>query len=88
MSQYEIFTRILIIGFLVWVTMRPGVATWRDHTVGGCGLGTSDAMVDTFQERQKELCFLSSFIEEHEKWLDGLLCQLGWTRDGLSGKVE
>ena len=58
------------------------------RSVGGCGLGTSDAMVDTFQERQKELCFLSSFIEEHEKWLDGLLCQLGWTRDRLSGKVE
>ena len=37
-----------------------------------------------FQERQKQLCHLSSFVNEQEKWLDSVLGKLQWTRENLS----
>lgn len=42
----------------------------------------------SFQDRQKQLCLLSSYIQEQEKWLDSLLERLGWSRDALSSKVR
>lgn len=41
----------------------------------------------SFTERQRELCLLSSFIEEQEQWLNGLLARLGWGREELDTRV-
>ena len=40
-----------------------------------------------FSERLPALCVLSSFIDEHEQWIDSLLQQLGWQKQSLSTKV-
>ena len=40
-----------------------------------------------FCERLPALCVLSSFIDEHEQWIDSLLQQLGWQKQSLSTKV-
>ena len=40
-----------------------------------------------FCERLPALCILSSFIDEHEQWIDSLLQQLGWQKQSLSTKV-
>ena len=37
-----------------------------------------------FQERQKQIYELSSFISEQEKWLEGVLGKLQWTKEYLS----
>ena len=37
-----------------------------------------------FQERQKQIYELSSFISEQEKWLEGVLGKLRWTKEYLS----
>lgn len=37
-----------------------------------------------FQDRQKRIYELSSFISEQEKWLKGVLGKLQWTKEYLS----
>jgi hypothetical protein len=41
-----------------------------------------------FQERQKQIYELSSFISEQEKWLEGVLGKLQWTKEYLSSVGE
>ena len=41
-----------------------------------------------FQERQKQIYELSSFISEQEKWLEGVLGRLQWTKECLSSVGE
>ena len=41
-----------------------------------------------FQERQKQIYELSSFISEQEKWLEGVLGKLQWTKEYLSSVSE
>ncbi len=42
----------------------------------------------SFHERQKELCLLSSYIEEGEQWLSGLLERLGWSKETIKVRTE
>ena len=42
----------------------------------------------TFQEQQWALCMLSEFINGKESWLDGVLNNLGWTREGVMSRVS
>lgn len=42
----------------------------------------------SFLERQKELCLLSSFIEEQEGWLESWASTLGWTVQSLQQPVS
>ena len=41
-----------------------------------------------FQERQKQIYELSSFISEQEKWLEGVLGKLQWTKGYLTSVGE
>ncbi len=41
-----------------------------------------------FQERQKQIYELSSFINEQEKWLEGVLGKLQWTKEYLNSVGE
>lgn len=43
---------------------------------------------ESFEERQKELCLLSSFISEQEEWLQSWLSALGWTLESLQRPVS
>lgn len=42
----------------------------------------------SFQERQRDLCLLSSFIAEQEKWLEDWISVLGWTMESLERPVS
>ena len=56
------------------------------ETVSACAYGCMGSM--DFQEQQKELCQLSSFINNQERWIDSVLGRLGWTKDGLRSHVR
>jgi hypothetical protein len=45
-------------------------------------------MSASFLERQKDLCLLSSFIEEQEEWLKSWVSALGWTLQSLQESVS
>ena len=52
-----------------------------------CGDGTL-RYSSGFQEHQRDLCLLSSFINEQEQWLEALLGRLGWNKEGLKDNVK
>ena len=70
---------------LVW-SLVPRSIFWERDIGTKMSAGTSSPPRN-FCERLPALCVLSSFIDEHEQWIDSLLQQLGWQRDSLSTKV-
>ena len=70
---------------LVW-SLVPRSIFWERDIGTKMSAGTSSPPRN-FCERLPALCELSSFIDEHEQWIDSLLQQLGWQRDSLSTKV-
>ena len=73
---------------LVWSLVPRSIPNlfWERDIGTKMSAGTSSPPRN-FCERLPALCVLSSFIDEHEQWIDSLLQQLGWQRDSLSTKV-
>ena len=69
------------------MTTTPRCAVYI-NTRYACVENFTELEVMDFQERQKQIYELSSFISEQEKWLEGVLGKLQWTKEYLSSVSE